>query len=167
MGMSGQPGRGYRGPPGPQGLTGPDGPKGDSNDFGSIAFSAMRGISGNVNSGDFVTYDELLLDTTSNSFDIGTGTFACPRSGTYFFSFSSHAVDDAVQLVTYVNDNQVQPTFQGHEEGETGYAYLVNYQWSMTLQIGDKVKMRVSYQKLHITKTFQTYFQGYLLKADE
>merc|ERR1712062_740743 len=167
MGMSGQPGRGYRGPPGPQGLTGPDGPKGDSNDFGSIAFSAMRGISGNVNSGDFVTYDELLLDTTSNSFDIGTGTFTCPRSGTYFFSFASHAKDLYVQVHMYVNGSETVPKFQGHENGDTRHWYLINFQWSKKLQTGDKVRLRVTSNSLIARSEYPIYFQGYLVKADE
>ena len=172
VGIRGQQGNlgpvGPDGPPGPQGLRGPDGPKGDNSDFGSIAFSATRGASGDVNKDDFVTYDELLLDTTSNSFDIGTGTFTCPRSGTYFFSFSSHASDLNVVVAMYVNDNETKPRFQGHEEGDSKWYYLVNYQWSKKLQIGDKVKMKViGSNKLIARSTYPTYFQGYLVKTDE
>ena len=174
VGIRGQQGNlgpvGPDGPPGPQGLRGPDGPKGENSDFGSVAFSATRGPSGNVNAGgagDFVTYDELLLDTTSNSFDIGSGTFTCPRSGTYFFSFSSHAYDLYVRVHMYVNDGITKPYFQDHEGSESTYWYLVNYQWSKKLQIGDKVKLKVSGNKLRATGYYQTYFQGYLVKADE
>merc|ERR1712062_849012 len=100
------------GQPGHKGEPGFPGPKGESSDFGSIAFSAMRGSSGDVNTHNFVTYDELLLDTTANSFDIGTGTFTCPRSGTYFFSFASHAKDLYVPVYMYVNDSETVPRFK-------------------------------------------------------
>ena len=168
-GLSGPKGhRGFPGIDGAKGDIGSTGPKGDNSDFGSIAFSATRGASGNVNRGSFVTYDELLLDTTSNSFDIGSGTFTCPRSGTYFFSFSSHASDLNVVVAMYVNDNETKPRFQGHEEGDSKWYYLVNYQWSKKLQIGDKVKMKViGSNKLIARSTYPTYFQGYLVKTDE
>ena len=166
VGSRGQQGTsGPAGPPGPQGQRGPDGPKGDSNDFGSIAFSAMR--KSGVKAGDFVTYDELLLDTTSNSFDIGTGTFTCPRSGTYFFSFASHAQNLFVVMTMYVNDSETTPGFQAHEDGGTQHWYLVNFQWSKKLQSGDTVKLKVSHNPIRAQPNFPTYFQGYLVKAEE
>merc|ERR1712062_102308 len=173
-GVKGQ--RGITGPEGPNGSSGQPGhkgepgfpgPKGESSDFGSIALSAMRGASGNVNTGNFVTYDELLLDTTSNSFDIGTGTFTCPRSGTYFFSFASHGAELYVRLHMYVNDIETVPRFQGHEEGDTRHWYLINFQWSKKLQTGDKVRLRVTSNSLIARSEYPIYFQGYLVKADE
>merc|ERR1712062_392178 len=148
-GLPGQKGEiGNAGPPGPQGQRGPDGPKGESSDFGSIAFSAMRGSLGDVNQDNFVTYDELVLDTTSNSFDIGTGTFTCPRSGTYFFSFTSHARDSWIVVRLYVNDSETTPRFQAHEDGGENNWYLVNFQESKNLQTGDKVRLRVTSNSL-------------------
>ena len=177
-GATGNPGvegqRGITGPEGPRGFSGqpgqrgPDGPKGDNSDFGSIAFSVMRGVSGNVNSGGFVTYDELLLDTTSNSFDIGTGTFTCPRSGTYSFSISSHVsnADAWVHLDMYVNDTRTEPRIQARESSEGTYWYLLNYKWSKKLQTGDNVKMKVSNGALRSNSNYPAYFQGYLMKAN-
>lgn len=176
-GVKGQRGITITGPEGPQGISGQPGhkgepgfpgPKGESSDFGSITFSAMRGASGNVNAGDFVTYDELLLDTTSNSFDIGTGTFTCPRSGTYSFSISSHVsnVDTHVHLDMYVNDMRTEPRFQAREGSEGIYWYLLNYQWSKKLQTGDNVKMKVSNGALRSNSNYPAYFQGYLMKAN-
>ena len=166
-GPTGSPGiTGRNGQPGLKGDRGPIGPKGDSSDFGTVAFAAMRGPSGNVNHNIDVTYDELLLDTT-DSFDIRTGEFTCPKSGTFFFSISSHSGVKVIQIYMYVNGEKTNPLIQNHEGGRDGASYLVNFQWSKKLQNGDKVKLRPVNSNLYTNNSCQTYFHGYLVKAEE
>ena len=158
---------GMKGEPGIQGPIGPAGPERNASDFGAVAFGAMRKTSGDLNAGTDITYDELLVDT-SNSFDIGTGVFTCPRSGTYLFSFSgySHNVD-YVQIYMFVNDIKVRPLIQSYVEASKTYHYPINFQWMRKLQSGDKAKMRVVSQKMYADNASRTYFHGYLIKADE
>ena len=176
IGSTGLPGKGQKGdrgvagpdgPQGPPGVQGQVGPKGDSSDFGQVTFAAFRDASGNVNHGEDVTFDELIVDT-SNSFDISSGVFTCPRSGTYFFTFSSHTSYVYVLLDMYLNDSRTFPRFQIYNEGANGsWYFVVNYQWSRKLQAGDKVKMHVQTNKLVVNDTWKTFFQGYLVKSDE
>ena len=174
-GIRGQ--QGVAGPDGPKGLpglkgdlgpVGPVGPKGDSSDFGTVAFAAMRGPSGHVNQGEDITYDELLLDTT-DSFDIRTGEFTCPQSGTYFFSLSTHSDKKLMQIESYVNGAHTYPIIQEFQDHEGSFpnTYLINFQWSKKLQIDDKVTLRPVNHNLYTNNPYQTYFHGYLVKAEE
>ena len=169
IGIKGQQGNagpeGPRGPQGLQGSQGPIGPKGDTSDFGAVAFAVMR-TSGNVNTNSDVTYDELLMDT-SNAFDISSGVFSCPRSGTFFFSFSGFGLnDDLVSLQMYINDVHQSFYIRGFKVKDQFY-YPVNYNWSKKLKIGDKLKIRVIANKLSVSSAFRTYFRGYLVKAEQ
>ena len=158
-----------KGEPGIQGPKGSAGPKGDASDFGAVAFGAMRKTSGDLNAGTDITYDELLVDT-SNSFDVGTGVFTCPRSGTYLFSFSGYSQKvEFAQVYMYVNNVQKKPLIQSetHQRSSRTYYYPINFQWMRKLQIGDEAKMRVVTNKMIANNNIRTYFHGYLVKAYE
>ena len=158
---------GMKGEPGIQGPQGSAGPKGDASDFGAVAFGAMRKTSGDLNAGTDITYDELLVDT-SNSFDIETGVFTCPRSGTYLFSFSGYSQTvKYVQIYMFVNDNKERPLIQSESYNSGSYYYPINFQWMRKLQIGDEAKMRVVTNKMIANDSSRTYFHGYLVKSDE
>ena len=67
----------------------------------------------------------------------------------------------------YVNGEKTYPLIQDHEGGRGSNSYLVNFQWSKKLQIGDRVKLRAYNNVLYTQINYQTYFHGYLVKADE
>ena len=164
-GPQGIPGRdGQPGLKGDLGPVGPPGPKGDSSDFGTVAFAAMKKTSGWFE-GD-VTFDELLLETPSDSFDISTGIFTIPRSGTYFFSISTYIRDtNFIHMNMYVNNARSMPVIQS-TIGQNGHE-SITFQWSRKLATGDKVKMKVTANKIYCNNHYRTYFHGYLVKADE
>ena len=168
-GIRGQ--KGDDGPVGPKGLpglkgdlgpVGPEGPKGDSSDFGTVAFAAMKKSSDSGYVTGDVTFDELLLETPSDSFDVSTGIFTIPRSGTYFFSLSTYSNRDSfIRMYMYVNNAQSEPGAI-QSDGQS-----ISFQWSKKLAANDKVKMRVVTGKIYCADNYRTYFHGYLVKADE
>ena len=168
-GLSGVQGpMGEKGAQGIQGVTGAMGVKGETgarglpgSKFASSVFSAYKTtVDGNAAFFDgVVTYDTIIIG--EDLIDKDTGIFTCKTGGTYSFVVSGHTQDDSYMGV-YLNDTR-ELTLRN--TGSGNYDNL-SFTWTLTLNAGDRVQLKIEGGKFYIQATswpYRLYFTGFLL----
>ena len=127
-----------------------------------VIFNAVR------NSGhDFrgsITYDRLDVNF-GNGFDIESGTFTVPTSGTYRFSFSGQSgYEKLVHTVVNVKKNgRTNFKIGDYNDAVKGDLNNLSYTWLMNLTQNDKVKLYASYGYLLANSDYPVTFTGELI----
>ena len=127
---------------------------------GRVMFAASK-YSEAFYSGD-ITFDSEIIDT-ANAFDRLSGNFNVPVTGTYHFSFSAqnHCDDSEYDRVyVYKNGNSDHRVLMAIDCTFTGAS------WTMSLNKGDDVKLRVTTGELYSKSDYITHFSGYLIKEN-
>ena len=169
---------GLKGEEGPQGVKGIDGamgvkgdtgargllgPKGEPGEFSSAVFSTFKTTKDGINSGFFdgvVNYDTVVIG--EDLIDKSSGIFTCKTRGTYLFVVSGHTQNDA-EIGVHLNDVREMVL---RNTGSNSYGNL-SFTWSLTLNPGDRVQLRVRSGKFYVQPTssypYRMYFSGFLL----
>lgn len=89
-----------------------------------------------------------------NAMDMSSGIFTAPRSGTYFFTFSSFLENGYSSLSFYFQLN-------GMQISTCSYTSYCNIPYTMKLNVGDRVQV-----SLQQGSTNNALFTGWLLADD-
>ena len=126
-----------------------------------VIFSAVKASGGNFK-GD-ITYDRLDV-SIGGGFDIGSGVFVVPTSGTYRLSFSGQSGLHKYEY-THVNvkknGSDVFAIWDSNE-AEKADANNISYTWMMNLSQGDRVNLS-SNNHLNAASRYPLTFTGELI----
>ena len=93
--------------------------------------------------------------------DKNTGVFTCKTGGTYSFVVSGQTKNDT-GLCVYLNDGVelfLRNTGSGNQDN-------FSYAFTLTLNVGDRIKLRVHVGKFYVQTgsfSYRLYFTGFLL----
>ena len=111
-------------------------------------FSAIAN-SGTISSGNYVTFEKFLV-ANGNAFDLSTGTFTAPTSGTYDFSFSGNTPDDdRCGMKVFKNEEIVHSVYTRGGSGNHEPTANLASSWTIFLKVGDKMTLKVVYGALY------------------
>ena len=156
---------GPKGDVGPRGVPGLKGEMGESTAFGTSIFSAYKNIAtGNLFTG-LITYDRVVIG--DDLIDKTSGVFTVKVSGTYMFTCSGELYTASSGYIgVYVNDRR-QLLFYDHQDSDGSIHYSnIGYTWTLELQAGDKVSLKVDSGKVHVSGAHRLYFNGFLIKSE-
>jgi len=110
---------------------------------------------------------ELARLNEGNAFELASGTFTAPVSGTYHFQFSGIKDSGATSLAVYlkVNGNHVGMAVAS---GQTGHTFTTSLSASLRLKAGDNVRLyneRDSVLHDNVDE-HATHFSGWLVEED-
>ena len=126
-------------------------------------FAVQRGcVNGNDLAKGAIIFDEILVDT-HDKFDITTGIFTVPVSGTYVFHLNGETYTDIGRTILYVNVNGTRKKRMQVDIPE-GYVMMGDH-WHERLQKGDEINLYVDGGEFFIKCTNRFSFSGYLVET--
>jgi len=124
-----------------------------------IAQSASGGIT-HLPSGTIILEEELF--DNSNCYDVNTGIFTAPQSGTYYFQFHSGTDAATTQVYAYVNGNS-RYYFYDREDSSLDHRQYTFF-FTVQLDYGDELYLRNSYSgSLVYASNIPITFMGHLI----
>ena len=89
-----------------------------------------------------ITFDKLVINL-GEGFDMGSGTFVVPTSGTYRLSFSAISGNENQYTNVYVKKNG-KNILRIHDGNREDTANNLSYTWMVVLNRGDRVELYTS-----------------------
>ena len=106
-----------------------------------LMFEAVRDVSGDFTTSSGATiapFDRMVVNTNPGVFDLTTGVFTAPFSGTYSFYLEGETRDDASDTFISWNMNGVQQEQIQIDEGQQ-HNYPFTNSITLTMNTGDKL----------------------------
>ena len=106
-----------------------------------------------------MTFESFFVNSL-NCIDVGSGTFTVPVEGIYELSFDFHNYDGA-KIILEKNGELLSEQFSFH----SGNNYLENLKptWMVSLNYGDKIRLKVVQGKIYTDIDWYRIFNGRLL----
>ena len=127
-------------------------------------FAAVS-TNGRIVNGAIITFSQLHANIGSG-LDKDTGLFNVPISGLYRFYFSAMTATDHHFTYVYVVKNDVKTIFIHHndrnDDGKNPNE-LLSYIWTMELNKGDTIKLKVENNALLASGHYPIFYSGELL----